>query len=328
MTGEEMEPDVDPPMLPLQGIRLRNTSANDSNTLPIQSHSSIDTRRPGSARPVPRRTVQPSKKGDVSRLPAAARAATRVASQVRRPQTATRPIDRSTTAPSVPTKPRSIYRRPSNPPPTRSSRTAPLLPLSERRQGQNSQLSRPRTNSETERWDITPDGGSGGREGRRFAVSNVGNNGRIYLRYVFLGKWTRDPVVPCVEVLGGYDINRALVTVDPQCALRRKDILNPILSSQSRPLKPPAWAPRQLRPGQTFSISAFCATPNSGRAECPRLQRTNPCYPASSTSATADQGSEEPCLIPRSMNLAWHENQPVVSRSSSRDQETTAVLRQ
>lgn len=34
------------------------------------------------------------------------------------------------------------------------------------------------------RIDITPDGGSAGREGRQFTVANVGNNGRIYLRYV------------------------------------------------------------------------------------------------------------------------------------------------
>jgi hypothetical protein len=32
------------------------------------------------------------------------------------------------------------------------------------------------------RIDITPDGGSAGREGRQFTVANVGNNGRIYLR--------------------------------------------------------------------------------------------------------------------------------------------------
>lgn len=31
---------------------------------------------------------------------------------------------------------------------------------------------------------ITPDGASGGREGRQFTVGNVGNNGIIYLRYV------------------------------------------------------------------------------------------------------------------------------------------------
>jgi hypothetical protein len=30
--------------------------------------------------------------------------------------------------------------------------------------------------------DITPDGGSAGREGRQFTVANVGINGRIYLR--------------------------------------------------------------------------------------------------------------------------------------------------
>lgn len=33
------------------------------------------------------------------------------------------------------------------------------------------------------KFDITPDGGSAGREGRQFTVANVGNNGRIYLRY-------------------------------------------------------------------------------------------------------------------------------------------------
>lgn len=31
--------------------------------------------------------------------------------------------------------------------------------------------------------DVAPDGMSGGREGRQFTVANVGNNGRIYLRY-------------------------------------------------------------------------------------------------------------------------------------------------
>jgi hypothetical protein len=35
------------------------------------------------------------------------------------------------------------------------------------------------------RVDIVPDSTSASREGRQFAVSNVGNNGRIYLRYAF-----------------------------------------------------------------------------------------------------------------------------------------------
>lgn len=41
-----------------------------------------------------------------------------------------------------------------------------------------------RLNRETKdvKTDITPDGGSAGREGRQFTVANVGNNGRIYLR--------------------------------------------------------------------------------------------------------------------------------------------------
>lgn len=59
------------------------------------------------------------------------------------------------------------------------------MPVGERvAQAQTNALGRARAASETERWDITPDGGSAGREGRQFTVSNVGNNGRIYLRYV------------------------------------------------------------------------------------------------------------------------------------------------
>lgn len=62
----------------------------------------------------------------------------------------------------------------------------PLLPVTERtsheevlaagRRGKKS------SQDDGEKWDITPDGGSAGREGRQFAVANVGNNGRIFLR--------------------------------------------------------------------------------------------------------------------------------------------------
>ncbi len=41
---------------------------------------------------------------------------------------------------------------------------------------------------------ITPDGSSGGREGRKFTVGNVGNNGIIYLRYVICRLQTILPV--------------------------------------------------------------------------------------------------------------------------------------
>lgn len=61
----------------------------------------------------------------------------------------------------------------------------PLLPVTERKSQEEKAASRrPRKNSDNDKWDITPDGGSAGREGRQFTVANVGNNGRIYLRYV------------------------------------------------------------------------------------------------------------------------------------------------
>jgi len=47
---------------------------------------------------------------------------------------------------------------------------------------ENSVNRRARRDAEDGRIDITPDGGSAGREGRQFTVGNVGNNGRIYLR--------------------------------------------------------------------------------------------------------------------------------------------------
>lgn len=65
---------------------------------------------------------------------------------------------------------------------TRGASTAskPLVPLSERR----SHDEKKQRETESDKWDIAPDGGSAGREGRQFTVANVGNNGRIYLRYV------------------------------------------------------------------------------------------------------------------------------------------------
>jgi len=60
----------------------------------------------------------------------------------------------------------------------------PLLPVSERRsQEENVPQRRAKKGSQDDdKWELTPDGGSAGREGRQFAVANVGNNGRIYLR--------------------------------------------------------------------------------------------------------------------------------------------------
>lgn len=80
----------------------------------------------------------------------------------------------STTAPSLRAK--------RNSPTTATGGKPPNVMTERKSQGERSTL-RTRKGSESDKWDVTPDGGSAGREGRQFAVANVGNNGRIYLRY-------------------------------------------------------------------------------------------------------------------------------------------------
>ncbi|KAI8261346.1 putative guanine nucleotide exchange factor lte1 protein [Colletotrichum sp. SAR11_239] len=64
----------------------------------------------------------------------------------------------------------------------------PLVPVTEKKSEEwnlnQSPARRLRADSSADdnKFDITPDGGSAGREGRQFTVANVGNNGRIYLR--------------------------------------------------------------------------------------------------------------------------------------------------
>ncbi|KAI1461258.1 ras GEF [Annulohypoxylon moriforme] len=57
----------------------------------------------------------------------------------------------------------------------------PLVPAGERRSG-GQDGGKAKWESEGDKWNIAPDGGSAGREGRHFTVANVGNNGQIYLR--------------------------------------------------------------------------------------------------------------------------------------------------
>ena len=59
----------------------------------------------------------------------------------------------------------------------------PLVPVTERKPQDDRNLSKGKKDGENERWEMAPDGSSAGREGRHFTVANVGNNGRIYLRY-------------------------------------------------------------------------------------------------------------------------------------------------
>ncbi|KAI2611298.1 ras GEF [Hypoxylon fragiforme] len=58
----------------------------------------------------------------------------------------------------------------------------PLLPAGERRSGGHDKNKEKGEAGGEKGNNITPDGGSAGREGRHFTVSNVGNNGQIYLR--------------------------------------------------------------------------------------------------------------------------------------------------
>ncbi|RYO88764.1 hypothetical protein DL766_005186 [Monosporascus sp. MC13-8B] len=55
-----------------------------------------------------------------------------------------------------------------------------LVPVVERKSGDVATGGR--KDGDSEKSSITPDGGSAGREGRKFTVANVGNNGRIFLR--------------------------------------------------------------------------------------------------------------------------------------------------
>lgn len=76
----------------------------------------------------------------------------------------------------------------------------PLVPLSEARQYglQRSASSRgaAHKDAESEKWE---DNASAARDGRQFAVSNVGNNGRIYLRYVSLLLFQDAPCRRCLS---------------------------------------------------------------------------------------------------------------------------------
>ncbi|KAK3997201.1 hypothetical protein QBC44DRAFT_109297 [Cladorrhinum sp. PSN332] len=66
-----------------------------------------------------------------------------------------------------------------------AAQSKPLLPVTERKSQEEIlavRRAKKGSQDDADKWDITPDGGSAGREGRQFAVANVGNNGRIYLR--------------------------------------------------------------------------------------------------------------------------------------------------
>lgn len=167
MTSEEMESDTDPPLLPLQGPRIipSTTTKAGAQQSPKRLHQ-----------------ISPQKK-DVTRSTISLRPTPRDVTMARRPPPTTRNLNDRSAVPMT-------ARRPS----TRkvpSPKMKPLLPVLERKsQEEKGTARRMRNHSDAERSDITPDGSSAGREGRQFTVANVGNNGRIYLRYVSQRYWT------------------------------------------------------------------------------------------------------------------------------------------
>ena len=68
---------------------------------------------------------------------------------------------------------------------TIANRSSDLMKKKQLQEGlrkENSVNRRARRDAEDGKNDVTPDGGSAGREGRQFTVAKVGNNGKIYLR--------------------------------------------------------------------------------------------------------------------------------------------------
>jgi hypothetical protein len=67
--------------------------------------------------------------------------------------------------------------------PSYAHASKPLVPVSERWSGgDDAKNPKGKKDIDATKWDIAPDGGSAGREGRQFTVANVGNNGKIFLR--------------------------------------------------------------------------------------------------------------------------------------------------
>ncbi|KAK0748497.1 hypothetical protein B0T21DRAFT_344149 [Apiosordaria backusii] len=119
-----------------------------------------------------------------------------------------------------------------------AAHSKPLLPVTERRsQEENLGGRRAKKGSvDDEKWDIVPDGGSAGREGRNFAVANVGNNGRIYLRPTVRPANQRYPQPPFVFPM----TPPGTAGLEPVPPDRRRDQDD---NAQSRPGTRPPLAP-------------------------------------------------------------------------------------
>ncbi|ROV96917.1 hypothetical protein VSDG_04152 [Cytospora chrysosperma] len=222
-----MESDTDPPLLPLQGPRV--TPSTSTKTGAQQS-----PKRPHQYAP---------KNKDVTRPTGSPRSSPREVTMARRPLISTRSVsDRS----AVPTTARKLSTRIAHSPKMKS-----LLPVLERKsQEEKATARRMRNNSDAERSDIVPDGGSAGREGRQFTVGNVGNNGRIYLRPTVRPAHQRYPQPHFIfPMTPPQTSNFSAMTNDKE---KREDALgiNQLDSPQWTPS--PAPATRTTQPLQSF----------------------------------------------------------------------------
>ncbi|KAL2265244.1 hypothetical protein VTJ83DRAFT_6344 [Remersonia thermophila] len=97
-----------------------------------------------------------------------------------------------------------------------------------------------------DKWDITPDGGSAGREGRQFAVANVGNNGRIYLRPTVRPAHQRYPQPNFVfPMTPPNTAGLEAMGLEPRSGLDSRPSLSPL---------PPSYPPSTASPGPAQDV--------------------------------------------------------------------------
>ncbi len=133
----------------------------------------------------------------------------------------------------------------------------PLVPLTEARQYQHERSASrgAARETESEKWDANPDNASAARDGRQFAVANVGNHGRIYLRYVkllYLSVGPRKPSSSCSRKrVARLALSRARWNAHPGLAYTRK----PPETLTSTTNTGPCADLQTLGPSKQFSIA-------------------------------------------------------------------------
>ncbi|CCF35954.1 RasGEF domain-containing protein [Colletotrichum higginsianum] len=169
-----------------------------------------------------------------------------------------------------------------------ASSTKPLVPATERISEERNQVSTRRMRADSsadDKFEIAPDGGSAGREGRQFTVANVGNNGRIYLRptvrpanqrypqpnFVFPitppGTAGLDALTEKQKQKGASDLHLSQWTDTPPTPATPATVTSPLTSSSSRYFSAHAPRPSQHRRAHSDSTVHDGATSRNSEAE-------------------------------------------------------------